>query len=99
MAVTERQGQIGSYTTKTTKGSSWGGILGATTSNPLAGQALLAGKVTGLTNEVSEGGGTYFGSLLDYNVNFKGNNVTGTYNPSQGGRSIVTGKQIGRAHV
>ena len=32
--------------------------------------------------------GDYTGSLLDFNVLYKGQNVTGTYNPTQGGGSV-----------
>lgn len=42
----------------------------------------------GITSSDRVSSGVNYGTLLDFNVLYKGQNVTGTYNPTQGGGSV-----------
>ena len=81
MAAEKREGNIGTYQYKKTGGLTFGEFVGATAALGTAGAYGLAAN----QYSKSSGGGSYKGTLLDFNVDFQGKNVSGTYNPSQGG--------------
>ena len=76
-----RQGQIGTFTQSSRTSLS-------PTQFALASATLGAAPALGIgagTYKSSSSSGKVYGSLIDFNTIYKGQNVTGTYNPTQGG--------------